>query len=37
MKDFTIVNALERIKSEGDIFKAVLEKGIDLEEILGSL
>ncbi|GLU51454.1 DNA ligase D [Dyadobacter frigoris] len=33
MKDFTIVNALERIKSEGDIFKPVLEKGIDLEEI----
>lgn len=37
MKDFTIVNALERIKAEGDIFKPVLEKGIDLEEILGQL
>ncbi|MCF0054860.1 DNA ligase D [Dyadobacter sp. CY356] len=37
MADFTIVNALERIKSEGDIFKPVLEKGIDLEKILGSL
>ncbi|WP_159469802.1 DNA ligase D [Dyadobacter sp. 3J3] len=37
MKDFTIVNALERIKSEGDIFKPVLGKGIDLEAVLDSL
>ncbi|MEO6685255.1 MAG: DNA ligase D, partial [Dyadobacter sp.] len=37
MKDFTIVNALERIKSEGDIFKPVLEKGIDLEAVLDAL
>jgi len=34
MKDFTIENALDRIKSEGDIFKPVLGKGINLEKIL---
>lgn len=34
MKDFTIRNAVERIKSEGDIFKPVLGKGIRLENIL---
>jgi bifunctional non-homologous end joining protein LigD len=34
MKDFTIVNAMERIKSEGDIFKPVLGKGIDLNKVL---
>ena len=34
MKDFTIANAMERIKSEGDIFKPVLGKGIDLNKIL---
>ncbi|ACU07347.1 ATP-dependent DNA ligase [Flavobacteriaceae bacterium 3519-10] len=34
MKDFTMQNALERIKSEGDIFKPVLGKGIDLEKVL---
>jgi bifunctional non-homologous end joining protein LigD len=33
MKDFTIKNAMERIKSEGDIFKPVLGKGIDLQKI----
>jgi bifunctional non-homologous end joining protein LigD len=33
MKDFTIKNAMERIKSEGDIFKPVLGKGIDLKKI----
>jgi bifunctional non-homologous end joining protein LigD len=33
MKDFTIKNALDRIKSEGDIFKPVLGKGIDLGKI----
>lgn len=30
MKDFTIKNSIERIKSEGDLFKATLQKGIDL-------
>lgn len=34
MKDFNIYNALERIKSEGDIFKPVLGKGINLEKII---
>jgi bifunctional non-homologous end joining protein LigD len=33
MKDFNIENAMERIKSEGDIFKPVLGKGIDMEKI----
>jgi bifunctional non-homologous end joining protein LigD len=32
--DFNISNAMERIKSEGDIFKPVLDKGIDLKKIL---
>jgi bifunctional non-homologous end joining protein LigD len=31
MKDFTIFNAIERLKVKGDIFKGVLGKGIDLE------
>jgi bifunctional non-homologous end joining protein LigD len=34
INDFTIKNAMERIKREGDIFKPVLGKGIDLEKIL---
>jgi bifunctional non-homologous end joining protein LigD len=34
MKDFTIRNALERIKSEGDLFKPVLGKGIDMNKAL---
>lgn len=34
MSDFTIYNALERIKSEGDIFKPVLGKGINLEKVI---
>jgi bifunctional non-homologous end joining protein LigD len=34
MKDFTIFNAVERIKSEGDLFKPVLGKGIDLEKVV---
>jgi bifunctional non-homologous end joining protein LigD len=32
--DFNISNAMDRIKSEGDIFKPVLGKGIDLNKIL---
>lgn len=31
MKDFTIFNAIDRLKEKGDIFKGVLGKGIDLE------
>ncbi|HMG92102.1 MAG TPA: DNA ligase D [Chryseolinea sp.] len=34
MKDFTINNAIARIKKEGDIFKPVLGKGIELEKIV---
>ena len=34
MKDFTILNAIDRIKNEEDIFKPVLGKGIDLTKIL---
>jgi bifunctional non-homologous end joining protein LigD len=34
MTDFTIYNAMERIQSEGDIFKPVLGKGINLEKVL---
>ena len=34
MKDFTIFNAIERIESLGDIFKPVLEKGIDLKKVI---
>jgi bifunctional non-homologous end joining protein LigD len=34
MKDFHIFNAMERLKSEGDIFKPVLGKGIDLKKII---
>ena len=32
MKDFTIVNAIARAQSEGDIFKGSLGKGIDMEK-----
>ncbi|MBE0663124.1 MAG: DNA ligase D [Bacteroidales bacterium] len=32
MSDFNIYNALDRIKSKGDIFKPVLGKGINLEK-----
>ena len=34
MTDFTIHNALDRIKSEGDIFKPVLGKGINLQKVI---
>ena len=34
MTDFTIFNAIERIKSEGDLFKPVIGKGINLEKIV---
>lgn len=33
-RDFNIHNALKRIKSEGDLFKPVLGKGIDMEKAL---
>ena len=34
IKDFTIFNILDRLKNEGDIFKGVLGKGINLSDIL---
>ena len=34
MTDFTIHNAIARMKEQGDIFKPVLGKGIDLKKIL---
>lgn len=34
MSDFNIYNVLERIESEGDIFKPVLGKGINLEKVI---
>ena len=34
MKDFTIQNAVERVRSEGDLFNEVLGKGIDMEKAL---
>lgn len=37
MKDFTIFNAVDRLKSEGDIFKPVLGKGINLKKVLKTL
>jgi bifunctional non-homologous end joining protein LigD len=36
MRDFNIYNALDRLKQEGDIFKPVLGKGINLEKIIRS-
>lgn len=37
MTDFTIFNALERMKSEGDIFKPVIGKGINMEKVVKKL
>lgn len=37
MTDFTIFNAMDRIKEVGDLFKPVIGKGIDLEKITASL
>jgi bifunctional non-homologous end joining protein LigD len=34
MKDFTIHNAINRLKETGDLFKGVLGKGIDLEKTI---
>lgn len=34
MKDFTIFNAVDRVKVEGDLFKGVFGKGIDLEKVI---
>ncbi len=37
MKQFTIKNALDRIKAEGDLFKPVLGKGVDMEKVVKQL
>jgi len=37
MVDFTIKNAIDRIKEKGDIFKPVLKKGVDLKKILKNI
>lgn len=37
MSDFTILNAMERLKLEGDIFKPVLGKGIYISEALNKI
>jgi len=34
MKDFTIFNAMDRLRETGDLFKPVLGKGIDLNKII---
>ncbi len=34
MTDFTIFNAIDRIKKVGDLFKPVLEKGVELETLI---
>jgi len=34
MKDFTLSNAIARMKSEGDLFKGVLQEGIDMANAL---
>jgi len=34
MKDFTIFNAMDRLRVEGDLFKGVLGKGINLEKTI---
>ncbi|HKH59913.1 MAG TPA: DNA ligase D [Flavitalea sp.] len=34
IQDFTIYNMLDRLKSEGDLFKGVLGRGIDLQKVL---
>jgi bifunctional non-homologous end joining protein LigD len=34
IKDFTIFNAMDRLKEQGDIFKGVLGNGINLEKVL---
>lgn len=37
MKDFTITNAIDRLKEKGDIFKPVLGKGINMSTALKKL
>ena len=37
MKDFNIENAVARVKKEGDLFKGVLGKGIDMEKAIQNI
>ncbi len=37
MQDFTIFNTIDRLKKEGDLFKGVLDKGIDLNKAIKKL
>ncbi|HEY4155839.1 MAG TPA: non-homologous end-joining DNA ligase, partial [Puia sp.] len=37
MSDFTLQNAISRIRSEGDLFKPVLGKGINLKKVTGTM
>jgi bifunctional non-homologous end joining protein LigD len=37
MQDFTMRNSIARIMREGDIFKSVLGKGIDMKKALKAL
>jgi len=36
MRDFTIFNAIDRLKETGDLFAGVLGKGIDMQKVLQS-
>ncbi|SDF94056.1 bifunctional non-homologous end joining protein LigD [Pedobacter terrae] len=36
MRDFTIFNAIDRLKETGDLFTGVLGKGIDMQQVLSS-
>lgn len=37
LQHFTIFNAVERVRSEGDLFKPVIGKGINLEQVMKKL
>jgi bifunctional non-homologous end joining protein LigD len=37
MTAFTILNAIERLKAEGDLFKGVLGKGINMATVINSI
>ena len=34
ISDFTIYNAMDRLKETGDLFKPVIGKGINLEKVI---
>ena len=37
ISDFTIYNMLDRVRAEGDLFKGVLNKGIDMQKIIDKI